>query len=170
MILFARGHSSLYEIPIDRNETKARYLRCLYELTPLTQRGHRLLQVLADLDGSPGYFFNPEHYDYAGPTLQDIAQIRLESLPEQEVFLIQWISLLQDSEKVLKASLLLEAVHLQQGIDGVRRLARRWGSRQPRGFRYLLELLEQDQGYAEIAEAAQEALKELPDGLYMRPP
>jgi len=165
MILFARGHSSLYEIPIDRNETKARYLRCLYELTPLTQRGHRLLQVLADLEGSPGYFFNPEHYDYDGPTLQDIAQTRLEPLPEQEVFLVQWISLLQDSDKVLEASLLLEAVHLQQGIDGVRRLARSWGSRQPRGYRYLLEVLEQNQAYAEITDAAQEAFKELPVSL-----
>jgi hypothetical protein len=106
-------------------------------------------------------------YDVKYPLLQEVMDAGEGRMEGLEAFLPDWKKILSRDETAARpAFLLLEAVHLTEGIAGVSRLARQWKNKQPRGYLFWLELLKKENKQAEIIEIAREGLGTLENGYF----
>lgn len=132
----------------DLRETKARYFRALYETTAAADRADLLLNTMRTLRS-------------VGPHvgLGDLLQADAVPLPTLEEFLPSWLEVLkvEDSpehgSEGLVRKLLVEAVMLSQGTDGLREMARERGEYLP-----WVEALEGEGRKSEAIAAALEGL------------
>lgn len=140
----------------DLTEAAACYLRALYETTPATRRAEELLDELSDLPVRPG--------------LAELRAASGEDLPGLTEFLPAWIALLRADEdgsewsRAWMRTLLIEAVLLQNGVDGLADLARERSADEPELHLELVRQLEREGQIARAVEAAREALAVLPAG------
>jgi tetratricopeptide (TPR) repeat protein len=140
----------------DVGEGKARYLRALYETTPLQDRAASLVVEMRTLR-------------YVGPpaTLQALVEARRQPLPDMKAFLSAWIARLESMAGAWPdfgseaRRLLREAVQLEGGIDGLADLARRQGQDDPEAFREWMTALLRAGRTEEAIAAAREALDRL---------
>ncbi|WP_456386287.1 hypothetical protein [Desulfolithobacter sp.] len=153
----------LPDIGVDIREAHARYCRAVYETASLEERAQKMA-VAMKID-EPGCDFEVfRERDMA--LLRDVVESQVGEMPGMADFLPQW-------QKVLAAKghapdrlarLRVEAAFLQDGIAGVRKLARSWKKGQPVGYLAWLEHLAADEEWRQLADAAREALAILPAG------
>ena len=148
------------DVKIDWRETRSRYCRCVYETA---SAGERLPEMLEAMQVTANQFessYAPSEGTYA--LLQDVIDAAAGELPEREEFLAAWRKALGRYDHTRAQVLLLEAVELSDGIEGVAREVRRL--RMPVGYLYWLDLLNGRQAWTEVCAVAQEALENMPKG------
>jgi hypothetical protein len=155
--LFAPAHqggSGLHAWKLETTnvgEAVARYLRAVYETTPLGERGATLSQEYRKYTALGGRV-----------SLRDIATARQGGLPDLEMFLPAWIDALLAEAAGLspghRQRLLAEATVLGQGVDGLADLARRPGAHQARTYLAWIDALAEAGRVGDAAGAAREAL------------
>lgn len=149
-----------FDVNIEHRETRARYCRCVYETEKSSIRVEKFLQAininapLSDLE------FNI--YDNIYPLFSDVKNTSLKELKNEDAFLEEWIEVLKNYDSKRAHVLLLEAVHLKKGLNGVLNLARKWKSKEPRGYLYWLNIKKEEKDWNEIVKIAKESLSELP--------
>ncbi|PTL77024.1 hypothetical protein [Vitiosangium sp. GDMCC 1.1324] len=157
---FGRGLRPEHLSQVDFPEARARYLRAVYLTTPPEQRAPVLLEqmrrVRSLLPRGPR------------PLMQDWLDISSEPLPDSDVFLRDWVSLLREQDGPDADAWLREAIRLSQGTRGLRELAFSEPSRHPRAFVELLAALEREGPPRKVLTTAREALEVLPSGLPLR--
>jgi len=145
---------------VDLPEARARYLRAVYLTTPAERRAPVLLEELrlmrSLLPTGPR------------PLVQEWLDISSEPLPERDVFLREWASLLRSHDDPDAEAWLREAIRLAKGARGLRALAFSQPSRHPRAFLDLLAALQREASPPEVLSTAREALDALPPGLPLR--
>jgi hypothetical protein len=147
---------------IELREERARYARCVYELSGDDQRLEAFATVM-DLQASSRY--DKDRINSSYPLLQDVIDAGEKDMAGLQDFYPAWKKVLsQKGLQVRPASLLLEAVDHTEGLSGVCRLAREWGDRQPHAYLFWLDRLQQENRWADIIEIAGEALAVLKTG------
>jgi hypothetical protein len=142
---------------LDWREERARHARCIYD----TSDGKQRIEAFADamnLDASLRYDKTENNAAY--PMLCDVMNTRQGKMADLESFYPEWKSLLE--KKGLEgrpSSLLLEAVHQTEGIKGVEKLARAWGSAQPNGYLFWLNLLMAEKQFDKASTISRQAIK-----------
>lgn len=146
-----------HDLPeVDREESRARYLRSTYVVTPLSERANTMLECFQSLAANG--------FERVRVSLKDIINIAVAPLPDFEEFLVQWIGVVRKGTDARSDAWLREAVILQDGSEGIRQLALAEGEQRPRAFLDWVMLL----GSAEAMEAAEIALARLPENLPIR--
>lgn len=130
----------------DVGEAKARYLRALYETLPLDQRAERLAGAVSRFTWVGGNVM-----------LRQIADTRRAALPDLEAFLPHWIEWTGTDER-LGVELLIEAVELEGGSEGLAALARERGARQPEIFVAWCDALAREDRLEDAAATCRRAL------------
>ncbi len=139
----------------DVGEAKARYLRAVYETTPLSERADALFEEM----GALRYIGGP-------PSLQPVVDARRAALPDLEAFLPAWIARLGsgirgDSPVEVYARdvtrLRSEAAQLSGGADALAELAREPGACDAEIHRDWVDALIRERRGEEAATAAREA-------------
>jgi len=148
---------------VDWEEAVARYLRAIYETTPLTER----VQILhTKLQYTPRRQFGGKH-----PMFNDLIMITPRPLPELEQFLPKWGAYLRTQDAPSGSdndAWLREAVALDQGIQGLEALARAEGQHRPRAYLDWFAALADENRQQDILDAAQQALHDLPATMPIR--
>ena len=142
---------------LDWREERARHARCVYDDSDGKQRVKAFANAM-DLEAS--YRHDRMENNAAYPMLCDVMDARQEKMADLDSFYPQWMSLLE--EKGLEgrpSSLLLETVHHTEGIKGVEKLARSWGSAQPNGYLFWLNLLMAEKQFDKACTIAKQAIK-----------
>jgi hypothetical protein len=143
----------------DVGEARARYLRAVYETTPLSERADTLLEEM----GTLRYIGGP-------PSLRPVLDARRAALPDLEAFLPAWIARLGsgtrgDSSVEVYARdvtrLRSEAAQLRGGADALADLAREPGAGDAEIHRDWVDALMREGRGEEAAAAAREALERL---------
>ena len=138
-------------VATDVPEAVARYLRAVYEMTPLPERAEVLYEQYTDLC----------HLAPA-TTLHTIAGTRREELPGLDGFLPSWIEILTANTSGYWAHdrqrLLTEAIVWHAGTDGLAVVARQPGPHQPTAYLDWADALTHDERLNDAAEAAREAM------------
>ncbi|MFE8604056.1 hypothetical protein [Archangium violaceum] len=145
---------------VDFPEARARYLRAVYFTTPPEQRSPLLLEEMCSLR----QLLSRAHR----PLVQEWLDISSEPLPDFDLFLRDWSSLLRQQEGPDADAWLREAIRLSQGTRGLRELAFSEPSRHPRAFVDLLSALEREGPPLAVLTTAQESLAVLPSSLPLR--
>jgi hypothetical protein len=140
-------------------EACARYLRAVYETTPLGERPAALFEEMTDI---------ARLIAGARCNLADIVDITDRPLPDRERFLDDWIELLGEEKSHDADRWLREAVRLSGGTEALERLAREQGRKHPLAYVDWLAALNKAGHGREAAHGAREALDALPDGLPVR--
>lgn len=157
------GISSLPDFDKDLKETRARFVRCVYELSSRKERTKNILKCMnvSQFEEEFDYYI---HNDL--PLFQDIIDTDTAQLDDLDFFLSSWKTALSkyDIEQNRVAELLLEVSTMLEGTAGVGKLARKWKGKQPCGYIFWLELLKENERWDELAEIAKEALEWLPPG------
>jgi len=150
---------------LDIREAHANYARCVFETSQSNQLLPLFVEAMSVFSTSP--YASDELYDKQLPLLKDVVDAREGPMDGLEAFLPEWKAMLSPHEKASRPGfLLLETVHLMDGIDGVSNLARKWGNSQPRGYLFWLELLKEENRQAELIEIGKEALEVLENGFF----
>ena len=150
---------------LDIREERANYARCVFETSESKKRLPMFVEAMTVLGSSP--YAGNRFYDDKSPLLQDVMDAREGPMEGLEAFLPEWKAFLGRNETSSRvASLLLEAVHLTDGMAGVSSLARKWQNSQPRGYLFWLELLKKENEPSKIIEIGKEALDALEDGSF----
>jgi hypothetical protein len=140
--LMAELENSDFYLPypdLDWREERARHARCVYDDSDETQRITAFADAM-NLDAS--FRYDRMENNTAYPMLCDVMDARQEKMAGLEGFYPAWKSLLE--KKGLEgrpSSLLLETVLQTEGESEVEKLARAWGSAQPNGYLFWLDLL-----------------------------
>ena len=144
----------LYEINI--LEERARFCRCLYELTAGPGRVDALLKAMNPDFEESAFTSSRDNY----PALKDVMDTLVAPLPDFETFLPEWEAALSQSgiPGFRKARLWLEAISLRNDFEKISELARTWADQQPYGYIFWLEQLEQKKSWEEAAIVSKEAL------------
>ena len=142
-------------IDIEHRETRARYLRCIYETSKPAERATKLLKEI-DIH-APLSDYRYDVYENDDPLLLDIEDAKLEELPGKKEFLIDWIELVTGYGTDRANILLLEAAYIKDGIDGVQELARKWKGRQPRGYLFWINILKDQKDWNKVIDTTREA-------------
>jgi len=138
-------------VATDVPEAVARYLRAVYETTPLSERAQELYDRYADLN-------------HLAPAtgLPTIADTRRGGLPDLDDFLPAWIEVLTGHTSGYRARdrqrLLTEATVWHAGTDGLAAVARRPGDHQPTAYLDWVDALTRDGRLDDAAAAAREAM------------
>ena len=150
---------------LDIREARAIHSRCVFETVESSGRLAAFVESMAVNASSP--YAEKTLYDEKYPLLQEVMDAREGRMEGIEAFLPEWKALLSRNETAARpAFLLLEAVHLTDGIDGVSKLARQWRNRQPRGYLFWLELLTKENKQPEIIRICREGLDALENGTF----
>ena len=146
---------------IELRETRARYARCVYEVTPPESRLERTLAAMA-VNVHPPFSDSPVLEEY--PTFTEMADARRSELPDKEAFLHKWKRRLgEEAETSPRAqSLFFEAVELTEGEPGLRRTARENRAGRAGAYRHWIAHLRAHNRWHEALEAAREALQVVP--------
>ncbi|HEY76475.1 MAG TPA: hypothetical protein G4O00_09885 [Thermoflexia bacterium] len=151
----------LSDLPgVDDRETVGRYLRAVYE----TASPDRRPQALYDQMREARFWLGP----FERPMLDDLVQISPHPLPDLEAFLTDWIGFLRTQSGTDADAWLREAVRMAEGMAGLEALARTEGRAHPRAYLDWFAALEEEERYAEVLVAAEEALEGLPPDLPIR--
>ncbi len=144
----------------DIGEAKARYLRAVYETTPLPERGEVLFAEMGAL-----------RYVGDEATLRSVADVQRAMLPDLDVFVPAWIAWLGTQTKrdpspadlAVRdvARLRSEAAQWSGGADALAELAREPGSPDPEIHRDWVDALTREGRVEAAAAAAREALERL---------
>lgn len=138
-------------VATDVPEAVARYLRAVYETTPLSERAEELYDRYADLN----------HLAPA-TSLHTIADTQRAGLPDLDDFLPAWIEVLTEHTSGHWARdhqrLLTEATVCYAGTDGLATVARRPGDHQSTAYLDWIDALTRDGRLDDAAAAAREAL------------
>jgi uncharacterized protein (TIGR03083 family) len=138
-------------VTTDVPEAVARYLRVVYETTPLPERAEEFYDQYADLG----------HLAPA-TSLHTIADTRRAGLPDADEFLPAWIEVLTEQTSGYWARdrqrLLTEATVWHAGTDGLATVARRPGDHQPTAYLDWIDALTRDGRLDDAAAAAREAM------------
>jgi len=138
-------------VATDVLEAVARYLRAVYETTPLPERAEELYDRYAD-----------RCHLAPGTSLHTIAGTRRSGLPDLDDFLPAWIDVLTEETSGYQARdrqrLLTEATVWHAGTDGLATVARRPGDHQPTAYLDWIDALTGDGRIADAAAAAREAM------------
>ncbi|MHB9038911.1 MAG: hypothetical protein ACYC64_19910 [Armatimonadota bacterium] len=148
-------------IETDVSEAKARYLRCIYELSSRQDRTARMLEEIESLN-------------YVGEqiSLQNIINADTKPLADKEEFIPEWIVALKglDSNETARhwrrwlRPLLREAVVLQNGVDGLAELARESGDVHPEAYHeWVVSLWQSGDSHSAIS-AAREGVERIASG------
>src|SRR6266511_4277343 len=144
---FCGPSSSSDMVATDVPEAVARYLRAVYETTPLSQRAEELYDRYADLS----------HFAPA-TSLHTIADTRRSGLPDLDDFLPAWIEVLAEHTSGFWARdrqrLLTEAAVWHAGTDGLAAVARSPGDHQPTAYLDWIDALARDGRLGDAADAA----------------
>ncbi len=143
-------------------EERARFCRCVYELTPLQQRPKELAAAI-DITRP---ISTTESRPYQGdlPLLADVENAGSAALEELENFLPAWLHLLSSYDTDRAQVLFLEATCMREGISGTARLARLWKGRQPRAYLFWMHQLREKNEWHGVIEAGTEALRSVEYG------
>ena len=147
---------------LDWREERARYARCVYDDSDGKQRIAAFADAM-NLDAS--FRYDRMEKNPAYPMLCDVMDARQEKMADLESFYPAWKSRLE--EKGLEgrpASLLLETVLQTEGEKGVEKLARSWGSAQPNGYLFWLDLLMKEGQFNKACTIARQAIKLVKNG------
>lgn len=144
-----------YALDVEMREARARYCRCVYETTPLPERAAAVLAAMNPQARLIGRF---DVYKNHHPMLSEVMDCLPGELPEWEQFLPQWGEELGRHSSDRADMLLLEAVHLLEGLEGVGSQVRGWADRQPRAWLFWIRLLALDDDWNAVAGIAEEAL------------
>ncbi|BCL62068.1 hypothetical protein DGMP_27610 [Desulfomarina profundi] len=147
----------LPDIGVDIREAHARYCRSVYETSRPGDRAQEMAMAMK-IKEPVGDFENFREMDMA--LLRDVIDAQVGELPGMADFLTQWQKVLAANGRMPDrlARLRVEASFLQDGIAGVRELARDWKKEQPVGYLAWLEHLAADEEWRQLADAAREAL------------
>jgi hypothetical protein len=138
-------------VATDVPEAVARYLRAVYETTPLAERAEELYDRYADLS-------------HLAPamSLRTIADTRRGDLSDLDDFLPAWIEIVTEHTSGYWARdrqrLLTEAAVWHAGTDGLATVARRPGDHQPTAYLDWIDALTRDDRLDDAAAAAREAM------------
>lgn len=163
--LMAELENSGFYLPypdLDWREERARHARCIYDDSDGKQRIAAFADAM-DLDASLRYDGTENNPTY--PMLCDVMDARQEKMADLESFYPEWKSLLE--KKGLEgrpSSLLLETVLQTEGVKGVEKLARAWGSAQPNGYLFWLDLLMKEGQFNKACTIARQAIKLVKNG------
>lgn len=155
--------SLLPDFNVDLREARARYARCVYESAAEGERVQAMLTAMAaEQEGSDMDGLLAGEY----PLLQDVMDAETGTLAGFDQFLPAWEKALgrMGFQEDRVAGLRLEAAFLQGGVTAVADLARSWQAKQPRGYLYWLQKLEDGEDWPGLKQAGHEALKALPLG------
>ncbi len=158
---YGRGLSLFNLTDLDRKEVIARYLRAVYETTPLAQRPSTLYEEMRHFCGYP-YLLR------GGVMLEDLIQISSRPLPDREAFFKAWIAFLRTQSGPWADVWLREAVRMAEGTAGLEWLARTEGQTHPRAYLDWCTALEEEGKYSQVLVVAREALEALPRDLPIR--
>ena len=151
-----------YSLNVELREERARHCRCVYETTPAEQRAQAMLEAMDIRASLSKHFF--DIYENNHPMLLDVMNSKPGELADWERFLAEWKKELSKESSDRAALLLLEAVNLLEGLDGIESLVRSWGARQPRGYLFWIQALVCKKDWQNVASVAEEALTVLPHG------
>lgn len=147
---------------IDIREARARYCRCVYETTNRDKRLDEFIKAM-EIDASEQY--NESEYNENYPLIQDVIDAKPGEMENLEQFLSAWIkALIAAGTKGRPAGLLLESVNRLEGINGVSRLARKWGNSQPLGYLFWLDVLKSENDQKDIIRVSVEGLTAIKQG------
>jgi len=150
---------------LDVREARANYSRCVYETAESKARLEAFVEAMAVFGSSP--YEEKNLYDEKYPLLQEVMDAREGRMEGLEAFLPDWKKILSRNEEGARSGfLLLEAVHLTDGMEGVSGLARQWKNRQPRGYLFWLDLLKKEDKHVEIIRIGKEGLDALEKGFF----
>ncbi|MGM0540354.1 MAG: hypothetical protein ACQERT_14285 [Thermodesulfobacteriota bacterium] len=149
-------------LSIDIKEERARYARCVYDAPNNDRRLEEFAQAMVlDVPDKREVHIVDDRL----PLFQDVIDAEEEEMQGIQAFFREWKELLENYDfNVRAASLLIEAVHSLEGIDGVARLARTWGSDQPYGYIFWLGSLMRTSKMEELITVSGEALQVLKPG------
>jgi hypothetical protein len=144
---------------VDVGESRARYLRAVYETEPPATRPPTLLEQMQQT-----------RMWLSGPLsmLNDLIQISPAPLPDQDRFFADWIARLRKEKGDEADTWLREAIRLSQGTQGLAELAQTEGKKRPRAYLDWFTALEAEGKSRDVFAAAQTALKTLPAKLPIR--
>ena len=155
---YGRG-ATLADLPdVDTGETRARYLRAVYEDVSLARRPKALLDLM---QSAPLRFGSRLK-------IEDIIQISPKPSPDEDAFFKSWITFLGKQSGAEVDEWLREAVRLSQGTSGLAELARTEGVKRPRAYLDWFTALEEEGKHGEILIEAQKALQTLSTKLPIR--
>ncbi|MBI5715879.1 MAG: hypothetical protein HZC38_20970 [Chloroflexi bacterium] len=155
---YGRG-ISITDLPDrDAGETRARYLRAIYETTTLARRPKTLLDCMQE----------PSLHFASRVKIEDIIQISPKPLPDEDAFFKGWITFLRKQSGADVDEWLREAVRLSQGTLGLAEFARTEGVKRPRAYLDWFTALEEEGKHREILVEAQKALQTLSTELPIR--
>ncbi len=147
---------------VDIREERARFCRCVYETADGAERLDAFAAAM-EIDATDS--LNPHEFDEKYPLLQDVMDARRGDMPDLGEFLVAWKEMLaRQGLDTRPAVLLLETVYRLEGFAGVSRLARKWKNRQPQGYLFWLERLQEGNDLKSVIEVSAEGLKALKKG------
>jgi len=144
---------------VELGESRARYLRALYETATPKSRPRRLFEQMQQTRG---------WLAERRATLSDLIEISPAPLPDQAPFLAAWIAVLRKAKGADADAWLREAVRLAHGTAGLAELAQAEGKRRPRAYLDWFTALEAEGQLQTVLTEAQTALKTLPAKLPIR--
>jgi hypothetical protein len=148
----------------DLREARARYARCVYDLSTKKDRTEAMVDALNLNASINDRILDLDNESY--PMLQDVIDAGTGTLEDWDAFLKQWQAALKKSATHRAAMLQLEAVGFLKGTSGVADLARRWGKNKPRGVLYWIHRLIENEEWQPAADACLETLEMLPGGTF----
>lgn len=159
---FGRGVRESDLEDLDVRESRARYLRAVYE----TESPERRPAVLFERLDEPQW--SSFGSDEPSMMLEDLLGISPRSLPDKGRFLDDWIAYLKTREEFRADAWLREAVRLAKGTQGLEELARNEGRQRPRAYLDWAADLEAQSKHHEAMDAAREGLEALPAEMPIR--
>ena len=116
---------------IDEDETKARYVRSIYCITPASKRCQVVFALLESFVGYCQY-----------PSIASISEILTSAPPEWDEFLSASIDFLSQKKGNLNDQWLREATLLYGGVEEIAKLAKKDGAKRPKTFVSWLDQLD----------------------------
>lgn len=149
---FCGPDAAVEMVETDIAEAESRYLRAVYETTPLPERAASLAE---EWFGLPTWA--------SVPSLAMVRETRRQDLPDLEAFLPEWITQLRSigGQRPQARRLLAEATELSGGADGLAMLARGSATNQAESYLDWVEALRRVGRGPDAAAAAREALQTL---------
>jgi hypothetical protein len=140
----------------DLAEQTAAFLRTVYHNTPLKERAAVLYDTMMEYCG------------YSNVKLADISEVIDVSLPDFEVFLRDWISLLKAENGRRVGMLLREAVLLQGGLPALIDLARQYVDKFPKTYLEWIATVEPQNDPDTLLPIVREGLTKIPRDYLVR--